>query len=553
MNLTIEQQAIVAFVKTGKGNLVVEALAGSGKTSTILASLPYIPQRSILLSAFNKRIASELQEKLPKMPRTHAVHVKTFHALGLGVIRKHYPSISVSRDSTEAIVNQAAGASINYRVRRACVRLLQICKEIYTTLESPDSTSLGLLGWDHNIFEKMEASVIDLTIGVVQDAYILSSKLKDRETIDFTDMTWAPVVLGLAPPSRYQAIFVDELQDINRPQLALLLNVMALNGRFIGIGDRRQEIYQFRASIGADAWDVALTRLSAKFLPLTESFRCSKAVTKLAQQIVPELRCSSDANEGSISNTTIGRLSSWLNMACDSTFVLSRDNASLLDCALHLWRDHVRFQLNAGRELLEPIFYLLDNTLDLRDKLLFTKSLDKWRAQEIARATRANSPSMGDRAEEQYYMLRAALSHAEPFGIKGLLAAILMPNDSGVLLSTVHKVKGLEADRVFLLKQTFARHSPGSLDGSQFLTDEDINIEYVAITRARGHVVWVDIQDRELIDTEPLDGLTTTRLDELLWATEREAMRLYNVDVKRSEALTKRFVEIQAMLNAKVA
>ena len=567
--LTSEQRAIVERIRTTKDNLILDALAGTAKTTTLLEAMKIIPQRSVLLLAFNKRIADELVSRMPKMPRTHAVHVKTFHAQGLAILKRHYPKLEVSADATEAIINRAAGAAISFKMRRASVRLLRTTKETAAIRDGavapPDSDELLALGYEHNIFgPKMSDREIGLAVEVVRDAYTLSLDLANLECIDFCDMVWAPVALRLDPPSRYQCVIVDELQDISEPQFEMLRMLMIPTGRFIASGDRKQQIYDWRGSMGERAWSIAREELNAQELPLTMTFRCATSIVEAAHELVPELRAMPDALPGSVSRCSRGDLPRMIAQGPSEgihTFVLSRRNDDLLDCALFLWRERVGFQLIAGKDMLAPLFDLLDYKLDLRSRAQFVQTLDAWRALEIAKAEKANATAWAERIEEQSSMLTRALAYAEPTRIKDLLAKILAPNQSGVLLSTVHKVKGLEAERVFLLEQSFARHRPNIFDTvieaaeldhlaifvSQAYPQEELNIEYVAITRAKEHLIWVDLAEKE---TQPLEfeaqlkSLSLKQLGEIEAKLDREMLRMSD-DVDVSEALLVKLAEIR--------
>lgn len=77
-NWSDQQVQIFNWFKSGTGNLIVRARAGTGKTTTILEGINHAPENKILLAAFNKRIATELTEKLGD-PRAEA---KTLHSLG---------------------------------------------------------------------------------------------------------------------------------------------------------------------------------------------------------------------------------------------------------------------------------------------------------------------------------------------------------------------------------------------------------------------------------------------------------------------------------------
>lgn len=564
---TEEQLAIIERVRNSNDNLLVSALAGSGKSWTLLASLKGIPQKSILMTAFNKSIAEHLALKVKTLglPRDVGIHTKTFHAAGLAVLSKHF-RVEVDKGAHEEIINRTAGA-INFKMRRAALRLIRLIKETYAQPAPPSADHALALGYEYDIFTaKMSEREIGLTVDAVRDAYIISLNMAARKTIDFSDMVWAPVALNLAPPSRYLAVIVDEIQDISQPQFDLIRMLMVPDkSRLIAVGDERQQIYQFRGSMGRAAWAAIATELGAVELPLTMTFRCSKAVVREANRIVPALRAAPDAPEGSVTHCKLGELHVKLpNSKSDGpphTFVLSRNNHDLVDCALFLWQRRVSFQLNAGQELLIPLFDLLKNKLDTRDEAAFRSSLDSWFEAESKRAEKANATAYAEKIEEQRYMLLAALKYSRPNGIVRLLEEIILPNQSGILCSTVHKVKGLEADRVYLLKQTFASHRERLFrDGDNWISvigmadPDEKNLEYVGITRAKEHLIWVDIEgpdarepvENTFVMSEPLGAMSIEELTGRLQYVESIATKTENTQL--AEAFMKHAREIEAAL-----
>lgn len=520
-NPTDEQRAIIDYVAKGEGNLVVDAKAGTGKTTTLLAALAKIPQRSVLICAFNTRIAEELQAKLPQMPRGYNVQVKTFHAQGLKLIKDHYRHLEVSKTGTEDILRKAVGEgskNLAFQVKRAAVNLLRCVKENVATPSPPSQQKMLSLGVEHGILDKLSDSASKLVFEIVHDGYIMSLDLANRETIDYPDMIWAPLACRLQPKSRYLAALVDEFQDISEPQFEMIRSLMAPKSRLLAVGDPQQEIYQWRNSMGARAWTIARDEMKARVLPLTITWRCDTAIVEQANQLVPELRARPNAGAGLVNSIDWKAMPGVIQHEADlaSTYVLSRNNRWLLSAALFLWRKRVPFELNAGKEMLDPLIKLIDDVLDLRDRDQFLSSLQKWHVEMIATAERANAPSAADRADEIRAMLEDVVREIEPTKIKRMLYDMMTPNASGVLLSTVHKVKGLEADRVFLLRGTFERHNENTCkpcngsgedsDGNRRcwkcggsgvwdreIPQEELNIEYVAITRCRQHLIWVDL------------------------------------------------------------
>src|SRR3990167_3391898 len=104
-----EQRAIFRHFAGGRqaGNLVVRARAGTGKTTTIVAGIGQAPEQKILLAAFNKRIATELQAKV----RNPRAEVKTLHSLGFAYVRRNWSDVRLDGDGERALrcVRTAAG------------------------------------------------------------------------------------------------------------------------------------------------------------------------------------------------------------------------------------------------------------------------------------------------------------------------------------------------------------------------------------------------------------------------------------------------------------
>jgi DNA helicase-2/ATP-dependent DNA helicase PcrA len=539
---TDEQQAILDFVKRGRGNLLIDALAGTGKSRTVLESLKVIPQRSVLMTAFNKAIAEHLQQKLPKL-KTHAIHVKTFHSLGFSMIKKVRPDLEISKTATEELIADI-GKGMSFNQKRAATRLLKLLKETSIARE-PDPNYALSIGFQHDVFpSKASVPQIEDIVDRASAAYVRSQDLDKLKQIDFCDMVWLPVVNdAIQPMSRYLAIIIDELQDVSDPQFALVRRVMLPNTRVVCVGDRNQSLYSWRGGLGDKAWEIMETEFDAKRMPLTMTFRCAQEIVAQANQLVPELRALPDNDGGTIETISYEDMPNHFlggqhQLGEVRSFVLSRRNDELLDAALFLHKHYVAFQLNNGKEMLSTLFYLLDFVLDTTTYDRFETSLIEWRKKEYARATKMDAPSVADRAEQQFNMLMRCAREAEehPTKIKGLLHKILMPNTSGVMLSSVHKVKGLEADRVFLLRDSFARYR--ETDG---VDQEELNIEYVAITRAKAHLVWVTkgiigdttteaLDDMLDVDDSSLKSMSVDKLEEMFIKAEREGQRILAFD-----------------------
>lgn len=579
--LTAEQLAIKHEIQHGKGHVRIDALAGCTKTTTLLEGLKVIPQRSILFLAFNKGIAEEAQRRLPKLPKGRLCVVQTFHALGREIVRKRFPKLEIAKDgaATEWLVNTACerlATSPAYEVRRSAMRLVRFAKEalaISTARSGSWLPTLLRLGLEHNLFSgKLRSEQLERVVEIAWLAIELGADVQARTSLDFCDLIWLPNALDLPAPARYQAIMVDEAQDVSAAQIALIRRVSLPTTRIIAAGDKWQQLYSWRGSLGEGAFD-ELTG-SCKSLPLTITRRCAKVIVEQAQEIVPDLRAPDDAEEGEISSCTLGELPLRIAQGHSErvhTFVLSRDNRSLLDCALFLWRSGTKFMLNAGQDLLDPLFHLIDRELDLRDDVNFRRSLAEWHTREASKADKIGATRRREQVDEQRTMLLSALRYAQPNRLKGLLRTILRDNQSGVLLSTVHKVKGLEAERVFLLRATFARQAfrtkvdairdddPGFGDANEaaqhleIVEQEELNIEYVAITRARTYLTWVNIYVRAQAGplVQAIAEIASDKLDDAYALHERALEQAEHADdAEAVNELLERMDKLRARMSA---
>ncbi len=502
---TSEQQSIFTFTGTKLGSLIIEARAGCGKTHVLMELLKTLPQSSALLLAFNKRIADEMVKRLPPIPRNRVAHVKTLHAAGLWMLKTKYPRIQVDRNATEELINKAAGKGVSFPIKSAAIKLLQMAKD-FQAEENPTRKAFDEIGSDSGIFDKISSSQVDPTIDIALRAYKMSMQMAERETIDFCDMGWLPLVLNIAPPSRYKAILLDEAQDVSPNQLTMVKRLLAPGGRIIAVGDRFQTIYGWRGAVGDAVWETLKAEHNAQELPLTMTFRCSQTVVALANKYVPDLRARPEAEVGAIFSLVEGefmermlRLTAEDETQPGSIFVLSRTNADLLRIALELWMRGVPFNLAQSADSLIPLRGILakirKNGGD-KDKTAFRIQLATWYATELQRATSADSATWVERVEEQNKMLMYCLRYAEPRDIERLLESIYAFDDSCfITLSTVHKAKGLEAAHVYLLRETFQQFqnrvdrngNPKKIDQS-----ED-NTLYVGITRAQKTLTWVHL------------------------------------------------------------
>jgi len=331
-----QQTEIFNWFATGKGNLVVRALAGCGKTSTIIEGINHAPEDKILLAAFNKRIATELKDRLAN-PYAEA---KTLHALGFGFVVRNWSGLKVDSNG-ERVRNhakQACGNDTPDSIQILVARLATSAKEMAPFAKDqaelidiqdsfdifPDPDEYRGTGYDDLFVRKNALKVLEI------------AKHRDG-MLDFADMLYLPLINGFTH-GQFNLVCIDEAQDMNYAQLVLAQRCCKPGGRIVVVGDPNQAIYGFR---GADSG--SLDRLKAELgageLGLTITYRCPKAVVALAQKLVPDFQAADSAPEGEVLSIPLGKLP---EMVAVGDFVLSRKNAPLAGLCLKLLRRGIR-------------------------------------------------------------------------------------------------------------------------------------------------------------------------------------------------------------------
>jgi superfamily I DNA/RNA helicase len=488
-NWSDKQDAIFNFFTAYPSkNLVVRARAGTGKTTTITEAVKRLLQadssRSIIVAAFGKAIADELVTRFAG----YNVIVKTLHAIGLQCVKRFWSDVRVSFDGTreknlaDAVCGKGCPDDVKKLVGKLCTKGREIAAhattvgeltEIAIRFECEPSDDWAADGFDLTYIETKALEAMELA----------TQKPADR-VIDGSDMLFLPVRNGWLRPM-CDDVVVDEAQDMNATQLEIATKIA--RQRVIVVGDDKQAIYAFRGA-DSEALDRLKTELSAEELPLNVTYRCAKSIVREAQRLVPDFVAGPDNAEGEVLAIDGSKL---VMTASAGDFVLSRVNAPLVSIAMSLLRSGKRTRI-AGRDIGKGLVTLIRKMKARSVPELLTK-IETWKDREIKRLDarfigRKDSPTYVQRVDgivDQAEML-ASLTDGAP-SVREVEARIeaLFTDDglgqSGVITcSSVHRAKGLEADRVFVLADTLRDTS-----------DEERNIAYVAITRAKSTLVYV--------------------------------------------------------------
>ena len=516
------QQDIFDFIENGSGNLVVEACAGSGKTTTIMESLRHIhSDKRVLLTCFNKSIQENLSAKVSKGGFNN-VEAATLNSLGLRVLRKNTGRVyDLDKDKYRNYLNENIRrlSSVNYEDFPK--RLQMIYKE--TIIDK--FLSLGRNFMVDSI-DGMAKIAKMYGIEPLADEMEVALKLmkwgyeKTYDTIDFDDQIWLPLVYNLDfSDFNYDFIMVDEVQDLNVFQRELILRCRHEGTRIIAVGDQNQCIYGFRGS-DPRSFEEFRNMPNTTTLPLSICYRCADSIVDNAKNYVPTIERNNDGRKGLIVKDA--RLSD----VRDGDMILCRNNAPLFDI-------FVTF-VSSNR----PCRFVDDGSTlrTLRDKINDVTRKYKTRMLSASLMSDGLFPRLYDELLSEIHMMMD--SYGIPFeeaterdDIKKSIERIIMievlakglttidelnrrldnlkqlsNGNEGPILSTIHKAKGLENDRVFIACNSIMPLKSAKHEWEKL---QEHNLQYVAYTRAKNMLAYLeeDVNSYVKSNTIPADHL----------------------------------------------
>ena len=317
------QQAIFDYIRDKTGHLIIEATAGSGKTSTCLESLRYVPlTKRALFLAYNKTIATTLQSRVPA-----GVKASTIHSQGYGIVKSIYPNATMQDDKVYLATQEACRNShwvipTGERVQFLS-RIRKIVDLMRLTLTS-DEYEVNVMCVKYSI--ENEDDEVAYAMEVYRDI------VRDNSTFDFTDMIFIPATHDFTFKG-FDFVYVDEFQDCCEAQYRFIRKLLRKpGGRLIMVGDRWQSIYGHQGS-DPGLFDEALSEPNTIALHLSISYRCPAAVIRHARKIVQHIEPRDNAPEGSVVHH-----GSIVNVR-DGDVVLCRTNFPLVCLCMRLLKD----------------------------------------------------------------------------------------------------------------------------------------------------------------------------------------------------------------------
>lgn len=471
---TEEQAAIVEAARDTDRNLLVSALAGAAKTSTLELIAQALPDTEILALAFNKKMATEMQERMP--PNVKAM---TLNALGHRTwMDATGRRLKINASKTYEIASElvktrpSTEQSLLWEQFAELMRIVDFGKACGYIPSGHYDMAKALMR-DDDFFPHLEQRLTPVEEDFIREVTLTSLNMAFKGECDFNDQILMPTVFHGAFP-RYPLVLVDEAQDLSALNHATLRKLVGKR-RLIAVGDPCQAIYGFR---GAHEESMELLRLSfdMRELPLTISFRCPQEVVKHVRWRAPQMKWPEWAKPGQVRH----RIGWAADLLETDAVIICRNNAPLFNIAIKLLKNGRSCELH-GKDVVASITKIMRKFggHDLPQHTVLEK-IDAWLAVEMEKNKERAHGRLRDRAEcmKVFALEGATLGDALAY------AQHLSQLRSPLKLMTGHGAKGLEFDYVYFLDQ----HLVGK-------DEQEPNLRYVICTRAKETLTYIRSED----------------------------------------------------------
>ena len=502
------QQAIFDWIIEGRGDAIVNAVAGSGKTTTLIQASQRLKTSRALFAAFNTHIAKTLSDRIPTMT------CRTIHSVGNRCVSRYLGRTvlddskyrSLCRDQANGLHSQLtahyaqqlqewarSGADEDDepeavpKLEELQAAIAQLVHFTQCTLTCPDSAIAV-----HSMAAHFGLEILypDLLIPAISTILEQGQDLaRQDKIIDYSDMLYLPYVWGLQPQT-FEWVFVDEAQDLSAAQLHLILKARAKGGRMLLVGDPLQAIYGF-AGADCESFDRIKDTLQAQELPLSICYRCPVKVLELAKKIVPHMEAAPGAPDGRVETMRESKLPEVVK---EGDLILCRLTAPLVSLCIELIAQRIPARVR-GRDIGRMLTAIARDVSQIQGFTFrrFAEFLEEYRSKRVAKLQqKANSEAQIESFCDRVNGVKACY---EAFECKTLEAfcleieGLFSDDRPSVILSTVHRAKGLEEDRVFIL---YPDKLPLVWENQQpWELKQEMNLKYVALTRAKAELIFV--------------------------------------------------------------
>lgn len=520
------QLAILNEVAFGKGNLAIKAVAGSGKTSTLLMLVQLfkvmgVDKDDVILQAFNNAIAKELNHRIEDMGFDYKA--STSHTLGKRILdaasktkmqieERRYNKIDKYTEIAEGLIQGKKKVSTFLATATVlCMGSLIDTSDKDEVVEFLDRQGHFLLDAEWQEAKGLKEDDIPLLLDAIHACVKQGIKKYEKDgVISFVDMLYMPYHFKKSPASKANWVLVDECQDLSKLQVYVAKTHLKVGGRIIVVGDPRQAIYGF-AGADSQSFNNLVKEFNCRVFDLNTTYRSAVSIVNLAKRVVPELEAKNGALQGSVTLLAVdGKDAEKVSTTAmplikQGTMVLCRTKSPLIGLyfktlaergkntnghgkvilAVGGSSDAITMHLNGIAKLEGFKFEDFSLYLDLY-KQKKTEKMQTWKNAETAIADLNDACECIQVCFDNFDGLDSVKEFKER--MDELIASKAdFDNERDILLSSVHSAKGLEAHKVIILHGEKLPLVWKKQHAWQY--EQELNLKYVAITRAKQELV----------------------------------------------------------------
>lgn len=499
ITLSPQQSDFIEEVKRGVSSIALIAVAGAGKTFTLVKACEYM-QGSVFFGVYNAKMGVELKAKT-----AHLSHVtcKTFHGAGYGRLMyffKGRPQETRLKNIDDKKVLTLIDTWIAEKGRKdlepltvTIAKIVSMAKQrgIGPCFADTDPVWRDMI--EHfdmldDIPEEFEGRSEEeiLAIVIKLSRIILRNSIdaaKNDGWIDFDDMVFMPLVMNLRM-FQNDWVLIDEAQDTNPTRRALARKMLKPGGKLIAVGDPRQAIYGFSGADN-DALDQIIRDFNCKEMPLTTTYRCPKSAVRVAREFVDHIEAHETAPEGEVITV---KYEDILEYAQPGDAILCRYNKYLVGLCFRFIRNGIPARIEGraiGQSLVQLVKKWKTVNLDTLARRVIT-----WRDREMKKANDKKNDTKALQIEDRAETVLVLIERGKEQGITtinalcdmitGLFDDNVVDKKDMITLCSQHRSKGLEWKRVFILG---LYELGGRVCRQNWQTEQEINLQYVAATR----------------------------------------------------------------------
>jgi DNA helicase-2/ATP-dependent DNA helicase PcrA len=485
---SIYQKIVFNKFRNSISNLIISAVAGSGKTTTIINCIDFIPKgKDTIFFAFNNHIVKELQSKITR----YDVRVSTLHSFCWRALQNNYKGKKLILNKNKA-----------YKYAEKIIRKNSIPKNkqgayYYSILSLSDLVRQNLLVGNILEIEKL-AEYHDIwydKLSMEMLTEVLNQMDNDKTEMDYTDMIYRSIKENVRFET-FDFVFVDESQDLSKMQQEVIRRSKKSKGRLIAVGDEMQSIYGFA---GADSNSYKTMKKlfdNTEELKLSISYRCSQSVIKEAQKYNEQILPFKDNVEGVVEFTDFEKIKS-------GDWVICRNVKPLVYTNLYLISKEIKSFIK-GAEIGAGLIQIVNrNDSDTIGGMLKNYSFEIEKQMDKLKKLGMRKPQNSEKVDKmnQTYDILDIISRGliSTKALNKKIKEIFKEGGDGVMLSTIHKTKGLENKNIYFLCPELL---PSRFATKQWQIEQENNLNYVAVTRAKENLYYISEKEYKFIEAQ---------------------------------------------------